>query len=364
MMQTTLAVRGFFLRAIFTAVVGLAIGAAQAENIANNPPATAAKDGPQRDVELAENATPKSEAAEAWDAVKDTTNPALLDAFIKRYGTTFFAEIAKTRLDELKAAATRPSAPAAAKPSASDAAKAIRTYPIHSGKEMPAAGFPQGTARVPTDSFRQNMPPMPTDGAHQRVVLYDEDPASPTGRQSVGSVVWSTEQIKAESKPDELVAHADVDIPSRGLRMTFALRRNLDPSLPASHVVDLAFQVPGDFDGGGIANVPGILMKSNEQARGMPLAGLAVKVTSGVFLIGLSVAAADRERNVQQLLERAWFDIPIVYVNQRRAILAIEKGDSGAAVFKTAFTAWGQYPVTTQPAAAVPGGDSGAGNAR
>jgi hypothetical protein len=35
----------------------------------------------------AESAAPKSEAAEAWDAVKNTTNPALLEAFLQRYGS-------------------------------------------------------------------------------------------------------------------------------------------------------------------------------------------------------------------------------------------------------------------------------------
>ena len=49
----------------------------------------------------------------------------------------------------------------------------------------------------------------------------------------------------------------------------------------------------------GVGNVPGILMKSNEQARGTPLAGLAVKVTDGFFLVGLSNVDADRQRNLQ-----------------------------------------------------------------
>jgi hypothetical protein len=360
MMLNRRPVRGLLLRVIFIAAVGMVIGAVHAKDIGENlapRPASGAQDGPQR-VELSENAAPKSEAAEAWDAVKDTTNPALLEAFIKRYGATFFAEIAKARLDELKAAATKPSSPTAAKPSAPESPKAIRTYPIRRGQETPTDSFPQGTPPVPTDSFHPNTAPMPTEGTRQRAVLYDEDPSSPTGRQSVGSVIWRTEPTTVDGKP-ELAAHADVDIPSRGLRMTLSLRRNLDPSLPASHVVDLTFQVPPDFDGGGVASVPGILMKSNEKARGMPLAGLAVKVTGGVFLVGLSHATADRERNVQQLLERAWFDIPIVYANQRRAILAIDKGESGGEVFKTVFTAWDQYPVATQPAPAAPAGDDG-----
>ena len=84
--------------------------------------------------------------------------------------------------------------------------------------------------------------------------------------------------------------------------------------------------LPPDFDGGGVSNVPGILMKSNEQSRGTPLAGLAVKVTDGFFLVGLSNVESDRARNLQLLKERSWFDVPLVYTNQRRAIIAIEKG--------------------------------------
>jgi hypothetical protein len=195
-------------------------------------------------------------------------------------------------------------------------------------------------------------------------VLYEEDPTTPKGRQFAGSVTWHTETIKTAGKPDELAARADIDIPSRGLRVVMSLRRNGDPSLPASHVVEITLAVPADFNNGGVANVPGILMKSNLEARGTPLAGLAVKVTDGFFLVGLSSVAVDRERNVGLLLGRAWFDIPIVYTNQRRAIIAIEKGSSGAQVFKTVLTAWGEYPDAAEPTAAAPENDSSSGNAR
>jgi hypothetical protein len=116
--------------------------------------------------------------------------------------------------------------------------------------------------------------------------------------------------------------------------------------------------VPADFDNGGIANIPGMLMKSNERARGMPFAGLAVKVTDGSFMLGLSDAtAADRERNLNMLVERAWFDIPMNYTNHRRAILAISKGETGDRVFETVLTAWGQYRAAAGPAATFPARD-------
>jgi hypothetical protein len=74
----------------------------------------------------------------------------------------------------------------------------------------------------------------------------------------------------------------------------------------------------------------------------VPLAGLAVKVTNNFFLIGLSSVETDRTRNIQLLKERGWFDIPLVYEDGRRAILAIEKGTPGERAFARAFEAWGQ----------------------
>jgi len=236
----------------------------------------------------------------------------LLDAFIKRFGTTFFTELAKTRLDELKASA--------------------------------ANTRPKSTS----------WPPLPKDGARERVVLFEEDPADPKGKSFEGVVIWHSETIKSKGNEGQLALRGDIEIQSRGLRMTMTLKPNLDASLPASHVVELTTAVSSEFAGGGIANIPGILMKTNEQARGTPMAGLAVKVTDGFFLVGLSNVAADRARNLKLLLERSWFDIPMVYANQRRAIVAIEKGGSGDQLFKTVITAWGPYPDATQPEAAAP----------
>ncbi|WOH80719.1 hypothetical protein RX327_34045 [Bradyrhizobium sp. BEA-2-5] len=176
----------------------------------------------------------------------------------------------------------------------------------------------------------------------QRVVLYDEDPSDPKGKQYVGSVVWRLEPIKASgNQKADVAVRADIEIPDRKFKMTMSFRRNTDSSLPASHTAELTFILPPDFPGGSVSNVPGILMKSNEQARGTPLAGLAVKVTDGFFLVGLSNVDADRARNVQLLKERSWFDVPLVYANQRRAIIAIEKGAPGERAFNDAFAQWG-----------------------
>jgi len=175
----------------------------------------------------------------------------------------------------------------------------------------------------------------------QRVVLYEEDPNDPQGKRAVGSVIWRTEAVSpGAGRPPEVTVRADIEIPERKISMTWTLRRDTDPSRSTSHTIELMFRLPPDFPSGGIFNVPGIWMKQAEQTQGTALAGLAVKVTTGYFLIGLSAAPADKERNIQLLKERPWFDIPIVYANNRRAILAMEKGAPGERAFAQAFAAW------------------------
>jgi hypothetical protein len=216
----------------------------------------------------------------------------------------------------------------------------LKSQPVAEAPKDPSAQLakPKIPDRVGQPSSTEQVAPVA-----QRVVLYDEDPSDPKGKQYVGSVVWRTEPIKATgNQKADIAVRADIEIPDRKFKMTMSFRRNTDSSLPASHTAELTFILPPDFAGGGVGNVPGILMKSNEQARGTPLAGLAVKVTDGFFLVGLSNVDADRQRNVQLLKERSWFDVPLVYTNQRRAIIAIEKGAPGERAFNDAFAAWGE----------------------
>ena len=177
----------------------------------------------------------------------------------------------------------------------------------------------------------------------QRVMLYEEDPSNPEGNRYVGSALWRTETVSpGPGQAPDLAIRVDVEIPERRLAMTMSIRRNTDTTLPATHTVEIMFNLPADFAFGGVASVPGLLMKESEQMRGAPLSGLAVKVTNNFFLIGLSAVEADLQRNITLLKERAWFDIPVVYNNGRRAILAIEKGNPGDRVFNDAFTTWKQ----------------------
>jgi hypothetical protein len=102
----------------------------------------------------------------------------------------------------------------------------------------------------------------------QRVVLYDEDPAEPQGKQYVGQVVWRTENVAGPNGTTDMAVRADIDIPDRKFKAALTIRRNNDTSLPASHTVEMTFQLPPDFAGGGVSNVPGVLSPTSR--RGAP----------------------------------------------------------------------------------------------
>jgi hypothetical protein len=184
-----------------------------------------------------------------------------------------------------------------------------------------------------------------------RAVLYEEDRNDPNGRQFVGSVVWRAERVASgPAQSPGIAVTAQVEIPERGIALLWSLQRNDDKTLPASHTVEIMFTPSPNFShgGGGIASLPGMLMKQGEMTRGVPLAGRAVNVTTNSFLIGLSSVDADMRRNVQLLKERPWLDIPIVYDDGQRALVAIGKGTAGERAFAEAFAVW-EGAVATPP---------------
>ena len=180
----------------------------------------------------------------------------------------------------------------------------------------------------------------------QRVVLYDEDPSDPKGKQYVGSVIWRTEQIKASgSQKADIAVRADIEIPDRKFKMTMSF-------LPQHR--HLAARQP--HRGTDLHPAAGFYRRRHRQRAGHPdeiqragprhaaggLCGEGHRRLKALFLVGLSNIESERTRNMQLLKERSWFDVPLVYTNQRRAIIAIEKGAPGERAFNEAFAAWGE----------------------
>ena len=203
---------------------------------------------------------------------------------------------------------------------------------------------PDGAAPKIADAHRDAVVP----SGLSRAALYEEDPADANGKRYGGVAQWTRDAHADAAHMLETEIRASIAIPEQELIVTWSLRRNQDKLLPASHTIEMSFKLPPNSPHG-IGNVPGVLMKTSETARGAPLAGYAVKVTAEFFLLGLSAVDAERDANMAMLKEREWIDVPIVYANGRRAILSFAKGASGRRVFAEVLADWDGPPRPAPP---------------
>ncbi|WP_349358209.1 hypothetical protein [Stappia sp.] len=204
----------------------------------------------------------------------------------------------------------------------------------------PAAESPSATAETAQPADPAPAPASDTAIVGQRAFLYEEGPeAGSAGQASSGRTIWDVDTETVDGRT-ETVLRMRVEVPDRDIIANMSLRPNRDQSLPASHLLEVRFDLPEDFTGQGVAEMPGLVMKTTEEARGDALIGASVKVADGFFWVALSSIPDERERNLQLLRDRAWIDLPMLYENRKRAILTLEKGTPGTRAVEQAVAAW------------------------
>lgn len=234
-----------------------------------------------------------------------------------------------------------PAAPAAAVPTPSTPAIVASQNPAPA-PAAPADTQPETTVAA-VDQTEQAPPAASNESipVATRSILYEEGTGSTgAGTASQGEVVWSVEEESDLEGTKRTVLTAAIRIPERDMTVDIRIKPNDDASLPASHLVEIKYGLPEGFSGGDVQNVPGLVMKPTEQARGDALLGASVKVSPGYFWIALSSIQSELERNIGLLRERGWIDIPMLYDNGRRGILTLEKGRSGTRAVEQAVQAW------------------------
>lgn len=153
-----------------------------------------------------------------------------------------------------------------------------------------------------------------------------------------GTVEW-TEGVDELGLP---TLKGVASIPARNLGVDITIRKNSDPSLPASHLMEVDFKVSDTFIGGTIANLPGVLLKDEELVPGTALVGASARVVGNSFLFALSATPADSASNTDLLENRRWMDLAVVYGTGRNAIITLEKDATAQALFDKVFATWAQ----------------------
>lgn len=234
--------------------------------------------------------------------------------------------------------APTPSAPAAAPPAPNGNANAV---PAQTPPAVPAPNVATPPANPPSAS--------PADApavAGEKMFLYEERIGQTAPTAIDGSVSWSLQREAGANGRQEPVVQGRINVPGRGLTALMTFKRNTDPSLPASHLVEIVFAVPPDFEGGAIESVQRIAMKASEQDRGNALIAVPAKITDDFHMIALNDFPDARATNLELLRSRNWIDIPIAYRNGRRALLTLQKGPNGERAFNEAIREWGTLGAT------------------
>lgn len=175
----------------------------------------------------------------------------------------------------------------------------------------------------------------------QKAVFYEEKTGTEQGTADQGAVVWSVVQDSPGlDQPSEPAIRGEVNITNNGVKVRITIKRNVDKTLPASHIVEMLFTTPPEFAGGVIENVQRVAMKDTEQAPGNPLVGVPAAFGDGFFLIALTDEKSAIETNLSLLSKQQWMDIPVTYGSGRRALLSFEKGIPGDKVFSEVIKAW------------------------
>jgi hypothetical protein len=212
-------------------------------------------------------------------------------------------------------------------------------------QQAPAADTdqPKSSERVAQspDEGRTSAPSNLDPAVAQRAVLYEENPGGGQQFQNfVGTAVWKTEAVTGSGRAPELGLRIEIEIPDRHIGVVLTMRKNNDPSFPASHTIEIRFTIPPGDAFGGVTDMRGIRAKAGETAQGNPLAAEVQKVKEGYFLLALP--KIEEDSNLAMLRERDWIDIPFVYANGRRAVLTFQKGTPGERAVREVFMSWGR----------------------
>lgn len=266
------------------------------------------------------------------------------------------AVVAEPVIAETAAPATGPgntAAPAGTPAPATElkAEERLTPEPALSGT-TPLALQPPGEAAKSEERLGAAAGSGPADNAEAAVAAID--PVNIAGSQSLlleasdngttgavpfsGTVDWS--KGTDETGLPTLIGKAS--IPARNLGVDVLIRKNSDPSLPASHLMEINFRVSDSFIGGSVAGLPGVLLKNEELVQGAPLVGASARVVGNSFLFALSASPADMTANNNLLTSRKWMDLAVIYATGKRAIITLEKDAAAEAMFREVFEVWAQ----------------------
>ena len=146
--------------------------------------------------------------------------------------------------------------------------------------------------------------------------------------------------VRFGGQPATVAVKAEADIPDLKMHAVMTLRKNTDPSLPASHTIDLRLTFADGAEIKGIKDMRVPMMRRDDPPSQDALSGVRVKISDSYFLVGLNRGDAELAHNIDLVANRGWFDFPMLLNDDRIAKLTFEKGADGERIVNEALAAW------------------------
>ena len=232
--------------------------------------------------------------------------------------------------------------PAAPQPSAKIAERVEPAPPAPAPASGPTAdqSNAQGAAAPaspPAEAANSSAAPAPSAGRAAMLVASADNPQKPV--VSLGSTTWSLIP-PAPGQPATVAVKAEADIPDLKMHAAMTLRKNTDPTLQATHTIDLKFSFADGAPITGFKDVGLPQMRKEDSTAAEVLTSVKVKISDTYFLIALAKGDADTARNLDLMKTRAWFDFPLLLNDDRIAKVVFQKSPEGQAMLEKAFDAW------------------------
>jgi len=198
---------------------------------------------------------------------------------------------------------------------------------------------PQGAAPTipPPETASPAATPSPAAGRAAMLIATADNPQKPA--VSLGSTTWSLIP-PAPNQPATVAVKAEADIPDLKMHATMTLRKNTDPTLQATHTIDLKFSFAEGAPITGFKDVGLPQMRKEDSTAAEALTSVKVKISDTYFLIALAKGEADTARNLDLMQTRSWFDFPLLLNDERIAKIVFQKSPEGQAMLEKAFEAW------------------------
>ena len=205
---------------------------------------------------------------------------------------------------------------------------------------QPAAAGEKPAAQAAGQAEQTANPAVESQNPSARAAMLIASPDNPQKPiVNLGSTVWSTIP-PAPGQPESVALKAEADIPDLKMHATMILRKNTDPTLQATHTIDLRFAFADGAPFTGFKDVGLPQMRKLDATASEAMSAVKVKISDVYFLIALAKSDPDTARNLDLMQTRAWFDFPLLLNDNRIAKLVFQKSADGEAMLEKAFDAW------------------------